>query len=59
MQHHLRGVVALRLEQQRVHVGVARNAGGLGLNGLGTAYLQAIGRGIGVECHVLCLEWGG
>ena len=51
-------MVALRLEQNGVHVGMACYAGRLGLYGLGTAYLQSLGRYIGVECHVLGLEGG-
>ena len=35
---------------------MAGNAGCLGLHGLCTTYLQALGGGVGVEGHVLCLE---
>ena len=28
----------------------------LGLHGLGSSYLQPLGRGIGVECHILSFE---
>ena len=59
VEHHLRGMVGAGLEQQGVHVGMAGDACGLGLYGLGTSYLQSLGGGIGVERHVLCLEGGG
>ena len=45
VEHHLRSVVALWLEQQRVHIGVARYARGFGLNSLSTAYLKPVGGG--------------
>ena len=49
-------MVALGLQQQRVHVGMTGYAGSLGLHGLRPTYLQAVGRGIRVECPVLRLE---
>ena len=55
-EHHLRGVVALGLQQQRVHVRMTGNAGGLGLHSLSTTYLQPFRCGVGVQCHVLRLE---
>jgi hypothetical protein len=44
------------LEQHRVHVGVGRQAGGDGLQGLGAADLAAIDGDRRVEGHVLRLE---
>ena len=38
---------------------MARYTGRFGLHGLGAAYLEAFGGGIGVERHVLRLEGGG
>ena len=46
VEHHLGGMVRLRLQQQRVHVGMTGNARRLGLYGLGTAYLQPLGGGV-------------
>jgi hypothetical protein len=37
---------------------MARDAGSLSLYGLRTAYLQAVGGGIRVECHILRFEGG-
>ena len=56
VQDDLRSVVALGLQQQRVHIGVARDSSGLGLNGLGAPDFKAFGRRIGVQRHVLGLE---
>ena len=36
---------------------MARHTCGFGLNCLGTTYLQPFGCGVGVERHILCLEW--
>ena len=58
VQNDLRRVVALWLQEQRVHVRMTRNACCLGLNSLCTANLEAVGCGIGVERHVLRLEGG-
>ena len=56
-QHdHLRPRVALRLEQDRVHVDVVGDAGRLGLHRLGPPDLAALRRDEGVERHVLRLE---
>ena len=49
-------MVALGLQQQRVHVRMARYASSLGLYGLRTAYLQPFRCGIRVEGHVLSLK---
>ena len=56
VQDDLRRVVTLGLEQQRIHVGMARDAGSLGLDSLGATDFKALGRGVGVECHILGLE---
>ena len=56
VKHHLRCMVRAGFEQQRVHIGVAGNAGSLSLNGLRATYLQAIGSGVRVERHILRLE---
>ncbi len=52
-------MVALWLQQQWIHIGVARNASRLGLDSLGTTDFKAFGGGIGVQRHILGLEWGG
>ena len=49
-------MVALWFQEERVHVGVAGDACGLGLHSLCTSYLKALRGGITVERHVLCLE---
>ena len=59
IHHHLRGVVALGLEQQRIHVGVRFQSRGLCLHRLRPANLQPVRRGKRVERHVLRLERGG
>ena len=59
VEHDLGGMVALGLEQQGVHVGVAGDAGGFGLDGLCPADFQPFRGGEGVEGHVLGLERGG
>ncbi|MNN46735.1 hypothetical protein D3C81_1611270 [compost metagenome] len=53
---HLGADVAVGLEQHRVHVGVRRQIGGLGLHRLGAADLAAIGGHRRIERHVLRLE---
>ena len=52
-------MVALGFQQQGVHVRMAGDACGLGLDSLGATYLQTIGCGVGVEGHVLGLKGGG
>jgi hypothetical protein len=52
----LRAVVALGLEQDRVHVHGRRDARRLGLRGLRPPDLAAVGRDRGVQRHVLGLE---
>ena len=59
MQHYLTGMVRVGLQEQGVHIRMAGDAGCFGLNSLGATYLQSLGRGIAVECHVLCLEGRG
>ncbi len=59
VEHDLGSVVALRLEQQGIHIGMAGHSGGFGLHGLGAADLQALGGGEGVQGHVLGLERSG
>ena len=56
VEHHLSGVLGVRLQQQRVHIRGAGQFGGFRLHRLGASYLQSVGSGIGVERHVLCLE---
>ena len=56
VEHHLGSVVALGLEQQRIHIGVAGDAGGFGLDGLRPPDLQPVLRSEGVQCHILGLE---
>ena len=58
-QHHdLRGGVAAGLDEHRVHFGRRNGAAGFRLQGLGAADLAAVGRGGGIERHVLGLEGG-
>ncbi|MNP38435.1 hypothetical protein D3C76_1319470 [compost metagenome] len=49
--------VAVGLEQHRVHVGMRRKAGSLGLHRLGPANFATVGGDCAVERHVLWLEW--
>ena len=42
VQHHLTGVVTLRLQQQRVHVRVTGDARSLSLHSLRASYLQSV-----------------
>ena len=56
VQHDLRGMVALGLEQQGIHIGMAGDAGGFGLDGLRPADFQPFGRSKRVQGHVLGLE---
>ena len=56
VQHDLRGAVARRFEQERVHIRMARYAGGFGLYGLRASELQPVGRHERVECHILCFK---
>ena len=46
IENHLAGMVALRFQEERIHVGVARDASRFCLNSLGTSYLQSFGSGI-------------
>ena len=59
VQDDLRGAVARRLEQERIHVRMARHASRFGLHSLRTAQLKAIGSDKGVQRHVLRLEGRG
>ena len=56
MEDDLRGVVAVGLQEQGIHVRMAGNAGSLSLYGLGAANLQTLRGGVAVQRHVLCLE---
>ena len=49
-------MIALRFQQQGVHIRMTGDARSLSLNSLGAPYLQPLRRGIGVERHILCLE---
>ena len=49
-------MVGTGFEQQRIHIGVAGNAGGLSLHGLCAANLQTFRGGVRVERHILSLE---
>ena len=55
-QHDLGMAVRFRFEQDRVHFHPGFNAGGLGLDRLGSADFAAIRRDVGVIRHVLRLE---
>ena len=54
VEDDLGSMIALRLEQQGIHVGMAGDAGRL--DGLGTSNLASVGCGKGVEGHVLRLK---
>ncbi len=56
VEHHLTGVITLRLQQQRVHIRMARDTCCLCLHSLCASNLQSLRRGVGVQCHILCLE---
>ena len=56
LHHHLGAVLALGLEQDRVHVDAGFDAGGTGLQRLGAADLAPVARDRGVVGHVLRLE---
>ena len=56
MQHHLRCMVRLWFQQQRVHIRMTGNACCFGLNCLGAAYLQSIRSDKRVEGHILGFE---
>jgi hypothetical protein len=51
-------MVTLGLQEQGIHIRLTGDASSLSLHSLGATYLQPIGRGIGVEGHVLRLERG-
>ena len=59
VQDDLRGAVARRLEQERIHVRMAGYASGFGLHSLRTPQLKAVGSYEGVQRHVLRLEGRG
>ena len=54
-ENHLGTYIAGGLEQDGIHVHMGGDAGGLGLDDLGPAHLQAFGRDPGVVGHVLGL----
>jgi hypothetical protein len=56
MDHQLRGVIGLRLEQHGVHVGMRRHAAGHGLERLRPADFPAVHGDGGIVRHVLRLE---
>ena len=56
VEDDLRGMVTLGLQQQGIHIRMTGDACCLGLNSLGSAYLQTLRSGVGVERHVLSLE---
>ena len=56
LDDHLGAGIGVGLEQHRVHVGVRRQARGLGLHRLGAADLAAVGGHRAVERHILRLE---
>ena len=58
VQNDLRCMIGTGFKQQRIHVCFTRNASSLSLYGLRTTYLEAVGGGIGVECHILRFEGG-
>ena len=56
IQHHLRGMVGVGFQEQRIHVRMTGDACCFGLYGLGATNLQPLRSGIGIECHILSLE---
>ena len=56
VEHHLCGMLAIGLEQQRIHIGATRHPRCLCLHCLGSAYLISVWGGVGVERHVLRFE---
>ena len=59
VQDDLRGAVARRLEQERIHVRMAGHASGFGLHRLRAAQFETVGGDEGVQRHVLRLEGRG
>jgi hypothetical protein len=57
-QNDLRGAISARFDQHRVHFSARNDSAGFRLQGLGAADLAAVGRGGGIERHVLGLERG-
>ena len=58
VEHDLRVFVASRFQEHGVHVGMRRNTASLGLYHLCPSHLASIGRGEGIERHVLGLKRG-
>ena len=56
IQYHLGSMIALRLQQQRVHIRMTSDACSLSLNSLSPSDLQSFRCGITVECHILRFE---
>ena len=56
VEHHLAAAPPRGLQQDGIHIDGRGEAGGLRLDGLGTADLTAVDRGEGVKGHVLSLE---
>ena len=46
VEHHLTGMIALRLQEQGIHVSMTRDARSFGLYSLCTTYLKAFGSGV-------------
>ena len=58
MQYHLRRMVTLGFQEQRVHIRMTGNTSSLSLYCLSAPYLQTLWGGIAVERHVLGFERG-
>ncbi len=43
-------------QEYGIHVGMARYASGLRLHRLRASYLESVGRGVGIQGHILGLE---
>ena len=59
IKYNLRRMIGLRLEQQRIHICLARHTCRLGLHHLRTPHLQSVGRDVRIKRHILCLEGSG
>ena len=56
VEHHLRGGVVGRFQEDRVHVRVRGDPASLGLNDLRASHLATFGSRVGVERHILCFK---
>ena len=57
VDNYLRSLVTVRLQQNRIHVGMGQDAAGQGLNRLGSPDLSAVDGDRAVQRHILGFEW--